>query len=147
MIYDSIKNHALYVTNERFKKAFEYILNYKGQAPGTYEVSDGIRALVQDRNTEPLEKRRFENHKRYADIQYLMEGEEMVGVTLCEDFNAAVPYNSENDVSYFEGQGKDVCMMKMQPGYFVLLYPQDIHMPLVGNGERVKKIVMKVLLD
>jgi YhcH/YjgK/YiaL family protein len=147
LVYDSIKNYKLYIQNEKFEKAFEYILNYSGQEPGTYEVCDGVRALVQDRNTEPAEKRRYENHKRYLDIQYLREGEESVGVTLCGEFKAETPYNGEKDTTYFEGQGKDICLMKMRPGYFVLLYPQDYHMPLIGDGSRVKKIVMKVLLD
>jgi YhcH/YjgK/YiaL family protein len=147
MIYDLIRNHKLYEYNDRYKRAFEYILNYKGQEPGRYELGDGVIALVQSRPTEPIEKRRFETHNKYADIQYILEGEEGQAHTLNgEGFQVSVPYNEETDVTFFSGQGKDMIRLPLKKGYFTLYYPQDYHMPIIGDGSIVRKIVMKVLL-
>ncbi len=147
MIYDSTQNHALYERNERYKKAFEFLLGYSSQAPGRYEICDGVYAMVQERSTEPAEKRQFEAHRRYADIQYCVEGSETIGVSLDKDFEVSVPYNAERDIEFYEGRGRDVALMPMRPGHFLLLYPHDFHMPLIGDGGRVRKIVVKVLLD
>jgi YhcH/YjgK/YiaL family protein len=147
MIYDSLEHHRLYEYNERYKRAFAYILGYKDQEPGRYDLGDGVIALVQSRPTEPREKRRFETHRRYADIQYLLEGAEVQAHTLNGGFEAPVPYNEETDVTYFRGEGKEVVTLPMKPGYFTLYFPHDYHMPIIGDGSTVRKIVMKVLLD
>jgi YhcH/YjgK/YiaL family protein len=147
MVYDLIKNCVLYERNGRYKKAFNYLLDYAGQKPGRYELGDGVIASVQDRPTASIEERRFENHKIYVDIQYLIEGNESVAVTLNSDFEIDTPYNEETDVAFFKGQGRDVSVLSMKPGYFLVLYPHDYHKPLIGDGSTVKKIVMKVPLD
>ena len=147
MIYDKIENHALYEYNDRYRRAFEYILNYEEQPVGKYDLGDGVIALVQDRASEPLEKRRFETHEKYADIQYLLDGVESPRATLNPDFEVSVPYNEETDVTFFAGMGKDVACFVIKPGYFTVYYPDDYHMPIIGDGGNLKKIVMKVLLD
>ncbi len=145
MVYDNIKNYKLYANSERFEKAFEFLLSAKDKAPGKYAVCDGVTANVQESVTHPISERKTETHKRHADIQYVIEGLELFGVSLEENLELAEPYDPVRDNEKYTS--KDVTLLPLLPGYFALVYPHDVHMSLVGDGQTVRKIVMKVLLD
>ena len=47
--------------------------------PGTVPLSDGNRILVQEGVTKAKEEKLCEAHRKYLDVQYIVEGEETVG--------------------------------------------------------------------
>jgi YhcH/YjgK/YiaL family protein len=55
----------------------------------------------------------------------------------------AVEYDADKDVMFLEGEG---VLVPVLPGRFVVLMPQDAHMPGIARGAagRVKKLVIKV---
>ena len=79
MIIDTIKNCGLYAAgNENLKKGFEFIKEFleNPKAVGKYEIDgDNIYAIVQEYETKAPGK--FESHKKYTDIQFLVSGKEL----------------------------------------------------------------------
>ena len=45
---------------------------------GRYDLENGVFASVQSYTTRPLEGSQMESHKKYCDLQYLIEGKEKI---------------------------------------------------------------------
>jgi YhcH/YjgK/YiaL family protein len=90
---------------------------------------------------------RYESHKKYIDIQYIIKGEELMGLTTLDKVEVAEPYNEENDITFYEYEGGDY--RKATPGNFLIFFPDDAHRPSITTGDTtlVKKIVVKVLIE
>jgi len=151
MITDNIQNAKDYYSlGENFQKGFEFLLhtNLSALENGKYEI-DGEKLFVsvQDYNTKPIQEGRFEAHKKYADIQFIIEGKEKLGYTNINNLIPSESYNEENDITFFESYGKGN-FVNVQQNDFVIFMPQDGHMPCLSIDENiyVKKAVVKVLL-
>ena len=126
MIKDNLKNAESYhKLGEGFKKGFEFLKNtdMKNLENGKYQIEgDDIFVSVQDYTTKPQEQGKFEAHKKYADIQFIIK-----------------------DIIFLEGDGDFV---NAKEGDFVIFMPEDAHMPCIAQNEPsyVKKAVVKVLL-
>jgi len=152
MIVDRIENAHLYTgIGKRIAKALEVLrdTDFAAKENGRYDIDgDNIYYLLQRYTTEPAEKRRPEAHEKYIDIQYLAEGEELMGYCLLEGLEIDTPYNEEKDIIFYK-QIKDIGRVNLLPGTFAVLFPQDGHMPkcqLDGPCE-VLKVVVKVKID
>ena len=69
--------------NKRFQTAFDFLRNSDllSLTPGTeISVGDGVLAKIQEYTTDPEETRKFETHRDYFDIQFVVRGEEFVGI-------------------------------------------------------------------
>lgn len=148
MIIDRLKNASLYFgLHKRLEAAFSYLQNtdFSEVEPGRYEVEGtNIYALVQQYESKPKEKGRWEAHRRYMDIQYIWEGEELFGYAYLDDLNT-ISYDENKDFVTLEGKGDFVTL---HSGSFVIVAPQDAHMPgiAISTPKPVKKIVVKVLI-
>lgn len=92
---------------------------------------------------------RYEAHRKYIDIQYMVEGEEYIYITDIENLQITEKYSEEKDVVFFEG-GENVKPEMMVPGKYLICYPQNGHKPSVRvteSGCVVKKVVFKVKID
>lgn len=92
---------------------------------------------------------RYEAHKKYIDIQYMVEGEELIYVTDIDNLQVSEPYSEEKDVMFFTG-GEDIKPEIMTSGKYLIFNTQDGHKPSVRVGEtgsEVKKVVFKVKID
>jgi len=89
----------------------------------------------------------YESHKKYIDIQYVAEGEEIIGLTTLDKVTVKEPYNEEKDIAFYEFEGGQY--MKATPGNFFLFFPEDVHRPSITTGDSVliKKIVVKILIE
>lgn len=115
-------------------------------AEGARFELDGERlfAFVQCYETHPNETP--EAHRRYIDIQYLIEGEELVGVAPLEEMTEEVEAKPENDIWFYHGETSPLPIGR---GRFLVLFPEDAHAPCLplGKAARVKKCVVKVLTE
>jgi len=147
MIIDQLKNASIYFgLGERFAKALHYLqsTDYSNFVPGKYEIEDkDIYALVQYYLTGE-KKDCLEAHRRYADIHYIVNGIEIMGVANKDDLNAG-EYDNITDYVPMKGEAS---FFAVYEGSFVIFYPQDAHMPglIFESPQMIKKIVMKVLL-
>jgi YhcH/YjgK/YiaL family protein len=150
MIYDVIENAEKYFHGkDKFYRAIKYAVEFDlCQPDGEYEV-DGraIFAKVQGYDTSPAEERKFESHERYADVQVLRQGSERQDVSLDKELEPLTPYDEVKDVIKLKAP-KEFSSLVMEPGKFVVFFPQDIHRPNCNlNGKcKVRKICMKVRL-
>lgn len=89
----------------------------------------------------------YESHKKYIDIQYVVEGEELIGLTTLDKVTVKEPYNEEKDIAFYDFEGGDY--LKATPGSFFLFFPEDVHRPSITAGDSilVKKIVFKILIN
>ncbi len=150
MIADIIENaHDYYKFGENFKKGFEFLKNtdLKNLANGKYEIDgDDIFVSVQDYKTKPESEGRWEAHKKYADIQFIIEGEEKIGFTNIQNCTPVTFYDDTNDIVFLEGKGD---FITVHENSFLIFLPQDAHMPCISidSPKFVKKAVVKVKIS
>jgi len=149
MITDNLKNAKLYYgLGERMEKALKYLQenDFSKFEPGKYVV-DGINvfALVQKYESKPMEIGKWEAHRKYIDIQYLVDGTERIGYAYIEDMKPIQNYNEGKDIAFTEGNGS---FLEMKGGMFAIFAPDDIHMPgiEIDKPQAIRKVVVKVLV-
>jgi len=151
MIADSIERSDRYdCLSERFATAFAFLrsADLASLTKGKHEIDgDSVYALVQEYTTYPAESRRMETHRRYADIQFVVSGEEIIvwaprdGLELVEDAFA------DRDIG-FHPAAPAATELNLQAGMFAVFFPADAHKPCceMGRASNVRKIVVKVAL-
>ena len=150
MIIDKIENsHRYKGLNTRIEKAFEYIRNtdLKNIQPGRYEIDgENVFALISDYKTKPESEGKLEAHRKYIDVQYVIEGEELMGYSPLGNQEILEPYKEENDIIFFKGEKS---FTKVSSGMFAIFFPEDVHMPGISseNISEVKKLVIKVRVN
>ena len=149
MILDTLDNYQLYSTiNERIAKGFAFLRNTDLDAipSGKHDIDgDTIFALVQEYQTKPLAECKLENHKKYIDIQYVIRGEEFMGITT-KNNQKILEVNEEKDYTFYEGS---TSLVRVSKGMFTIFFPDDLHQPCVQTESvsEVKKVVIKVLIQ
>ena len=83
---------------------------------------------------------KFEAHREYLDLQYILEGDEQMEYADLKYVTEVSPYVAENDAAFYQGEGS---RLKLHAGDFVIFYPTDAHKPGLGNGT-VRKVVVKI---
>jgi len=113
--------------------------------PGTVEI-DGknVYAMIQQYNTKPKAQGVWEAHRKYIDVQYVVTGAELMGYVNLNAL-AAGPYDTDKDYLLLKGEGN---FLHMPAGTFIILTPQDAHIPgvAVDAPEPVRKVVVKVAI-
>lgn len=148
MIYDKTENIELYFKEKSpLYKALKFAINFDSSQPdGRYEIEgDDIFALVSSYETKDLNELKFEAHKKYIDIQLLLQGSEFIDISFNKNLVVDKAYSKENDVALFK-QPKLFTSLLIEPGMFAVLYPHDIHQPCrkVESNNSVRKMVIKV---
>jgi YhcH/YjgK/YiaL family protein len=148
MIADTLKNRSQYASiSPRIKAGFDYLAktDFSKIAAGKYEIDgSNLFALVQEYDSITKEQGKWECHKNYIDIQYIVEGVEQIGVQNIDFLKVTTEYNPEKDIAFLSGDGDFVTLSKGSYGVF---FPQDAHMPKVAPGDKpgkVKKVVLKI---
>lgn len=150
MIVDKIENTNLYKNlGERIKKSFDYIkqTDLKNLKPGRYDIDeDNIFALISEYETKTESEGKLEAHRKYIDVQYVIEGEELMGYAPLGDQSILEPYKEENDIIFYKGEK---VFIKVTEGMFAIFFPEDVHMPGIQIEKKspVKKLVIKVKVD
>ncbi len=134
---------------DRLMLAFRFLQNHDPATaqPGTTEL-DGtqVYAMVQHYDSKPRAKGMWEAHRKYIDVQYVAAGEELMGYVNLGHVKAG-PYDASKDFLLAEGDGN---FLHMPAGTFIILTPQDAHMPQIAVNDQpqpVKKVVVKVAVD
>jgi YhcH/YjgK/YiaL family protein len=149
MIIDSLENYQLYkAINERIAKGFDFLRTTDLNAipSGKHDIDgDTIFALVQEYQTKPLSECKLESHKKFIDIQYMIRGEEMMGVTT-QNNQKIIEVNEEKDYTFYEGT---TSLVRVSKGMFTIFFPDDLHQPCVQteSAAEVKKVVIKVMME
>ena len=152
MIADSIENYSLYPFGPAWKTAFDFLKTLTPEtAPGKQLIQgDRLYAGIDVYDTKTRDTAKLETHRKYVDIQILLSGTEIIelfpkqGLTVCE------PYNPERDAEFYAAPAKTNMKITLNPGQFLVFFPEDAHMPCLTAGsipQTVKKVVVKVAVD
>lgn len=147
MIIDKLENaHLYYNLSKNLEKGLKYL-----QSNNMMLVEDGkhiidgenIFANVQSGMTKSPETTPWEAHKTYTDIQYIINGAEIMGWANVDDLNETSKYDEEKDVVFGTANGSYVTVNQ---GYFVIFTPEDAHKPMLRILEEkpIKKVIVKV---
>jgi YhcH/YjgK/YiaL family protein len=146
VIIDDLRCAAWYYgLGPRLAAGLRYLVDtdFSTVAPGRYQIEgQDLFALVQEYDTKSRDQGAWEAHRAYTDIQYVVTGAELMGYA-CIDRLQAGAYDAERDFLKLDGDG-DFALLRA--GTFMVLAPQDAHMPGVALAAsmRVKKVVVKV---
>ena len=111
---------------------------------GKSDIAEGLKAIISNASgkTKEASMSKFECHNKNIDIQLCIRGVETIGWTpreKCVTPNGG--YNEEKDVQlYFDSADT---FFQLTNGQFAIFFPEDVHAPMIGEGE-IKKLVIKV---
>jgi YhcH/YjgK/YiaL family protein len=147
MIFDEINRADLYYhLSSPLNDSFDFLRSKKFsyQNPHTYKIgTEGIYAIPQEYTPKKKADRSIESHRKYIDIQVMVEGTEYLGYA-DKNILHCVGYDEEHDTERLTGT---LTFLPFRKDYFAILFPQDAHMPGVkarGCTKIVKKVVIKV---
>jgi biofilm protein TabA len=147
MIIDSIANAYKYFgVHPLFSKAFDY-LNQTNleKGDGRFDIDgNNLKAIYSNKTGMTTEQStaKFECHNRHIDIQVCINGVETIGwKPRAKCTSQKGDYNPDKDVLFFNDEPD--MFFQLTNGQFVIFFPDDVHAPMIGEGE-IKKVVIKV---
>jgi len=132
---------------EKFRVAYKWLqeTDIANMPTGKYPLmGDDVIANVQEYTTKPAEEKRFETHEKFYDIQYIVSGEEMIGICR-RDGLEETQRKSESDVIFYADPAL-TGWAYLKAGDLVVVAPEDAHKPgcIAGEAMPVKKVVVKI---
>lgn len=149
MILDSLKNKAQYASlHPRFQQVFDFIdsTDVASLPCGRHDIDgDNIFVSVQELDLHEVSQARLELHRKYIDIQLLLDGPaEVFGWSEKKDcLTPETAFDEAKDIQLFTDIPQ--CFYTVAKGQFSILFPEDGHAPMLGEGH-VKKCIFKVAL-
>ena len=127
-------------------KAFGFMKehNLQEMPAGKYPIDgDHVFASVTEDSTKDFDKTTWESHRKYIDLQYIIKGEEMIGVCPVSQAVLTNPYDAKRDAANYSVKGT---IYSATPGTFFIFFPSDAHRPSItpGGNKVDKKLVIKV---
>ena len=106
---------------------------------------DKVYALFQRYETKPVNDSP-EAHKKYIDLQYLIDGEEFIGVAPLATMKKETEARPDGDIYFYEGE---TVKLPIGGGRFMVLFPEDAHAPCIaaGSSKPVHKVVIKIAVE
>ena len=85
-----------------------------------------------------------EVHRRYLDVHVPLDAPEIVGwKPLCDLKEVQQAYSEEKDCAFYSDRPSTY--FTVYPGQFLIVFPEDGHAPIIGEG-RLRKICAKIKL-
>lgn len=130
-----------------FGALFEYVKSHDllNAPPGRIGI-DGDNLYINNVCADGVDAGRqpLEVHRAYIDVHILLDGAERIGWKSLGDVTDEVkPYSGADDCALYGD--KPSAYIDLHPGQFMVAYPEDTHVPLIGNG-RIRKLIGKVKL-
>ena len=153
MVVTNIKSPEIQLyekLNEKFPKAFEIVKNVLESSCelGRYEVEGSeFYYMVQSYNTKAPGEAQFEAHKRYIDIQVMLEGEEIIRFESPNKLSVTKEYDADADYQLF-AMSREFDSVRLAKGDMTIIFPGEPHAPAIGTAaqpEKVRKLVIKIL--
>ena len=148
MIYDTLQNLHFY---ERVNDKLHFVQVFVDQnqlanlSDGRYDLEDGVYAMVGTHIVRT--EGQYEAHRKYADLQLILEGDEIIEYAHLSEMTHASAYDAKGDSILFDCAPQNRICLKMTPMRFAILFPEDAHKPLMAlNSRKSRKIIFKLPL-
>lgn len=149
MIYDKISNMKNYEGYSKIYEALSFLArlgNGELPEPGTELVKGESFCNPVEFTTKPEKECKFEAHRKYIDLHYIVEGVECIATADVKALEVVSPFDETKDAGFYEG--KEDGRYYLRSGDFMVCYPSDAHK--VGMMEQapgaVKKVVVKIMV-
>lgn len=134
--------------NPLFKQAFDYIKSHNllDTELGRIELQ-GDQLFINNSEVKALkaDDQILEIHRQYIDIHVLLSGQEIFGWLPAEKLKKLkTPFEEDTDFAFYTD--KPSTYITLVPGDFVIVYPEDAHAPIIGEG-LIRKLVVKIRID
>ena len=142
---------SYFKNKERWDKAFNFLNNNdltKLEIKRFDIDGDNLFATVSEYLSKDEKEAKFEAHRKYIDIQYVISGKEIINIAPVSTAKEIVtPYDEAKDIEFLRAE--KVVNYKATPSNFFIFFPGDAHRPGLKDGlnSTVRKIVIKVKVD
>ncbi|MGB8518131.1 MAG: YhcH/YjgK/YiaL family protein [Gallionella sp.] len=146
MIFSNLAKTSAYASlHPLFPRVFDYIrdTDLDGLAPGVHQIIEQkLFVIVENTRARKREEAKLEAHRKYIDIQLVLQGvDEMGWKPLADCHQPLSEYDEERDIRFF-ADTPDKWIVT--PAYhFCIFFPEDAHAPLVGSGA-IRKVIFKI---
>jgi len=123
------------------------VLQSKGELEeGTYNFEGGF-FKVQKGVTKAFTEGTFEAHKKYIDVQILIDGSEEIAWKEIKDLTEVIPYDEEKDAARYSGTFENKILINK--GMFWAAFPHDGHKAIshTTKQQSFTKIILKLPAD
>lgn len=149
MILDILENANSYESlNNAFGQAFDFLRrdDLASLEDGRHEIDgDRVFAIVAREKGRSRESAPLEAHRRYIDIQMVIDGKEEMGWRpLASCAAPRADYDGKADLAFFNDTPD--AWVTVNAGSFVVFLPADAHAPLVSK-RAIHKVVVKVAVE
>jgi YhcH/YjgK/YiaL family protein len=106
---------------------------------------DDAYVMIQRYETGDGANSKFESHRRYIDVHYIAEGEEVNGWERLDNLSPSTAYDADNDFQLFHVPST-YCKIRLQQGDMAIFFPEDGHMPRLyaQESDTVRKFMFKI---
>lgn len=119
-------------------------------APGKYTI-DGDKAFasIAEKPLKTLSISKFEHHQKHIDVQYVIKGEEKIGVAPFSKAHVVVPFSTKKDIGYYTEPKQFSHYYIATPSSIFIFFPENAHRPsLQTKTSKIdKKLVIKVVYN
>lgn len=147
MIFDDIKNIKNYPQIEGRVADFVLSLTENQECGKVFLSEDGLLfANVEEYQTKTHDFCRLEAHRKYIDIQILLEGVEELDYTDVEGLAVSETYDTARDIEFFAKPDRVLNKVVLKEGKFAYIPPTEAHQPQMAYKNepfKVKKVVVK----
>ncbi len=152
MIADIAENHRIYSgVHKDFDRAFAALgkcgsMTLPSENNSRIEV-DGLQVVVQHYTTKEFSEKKFEGHRKFIDIQYVLKGREIIYWANTRGLTPITEYNEERDhLSY--GDGPAYSPIRLADRQFAVFFPGDAHKTgcTWDKPSEITKLIVKVRL-
>jgi YhcH/YjgK/YiaL family protein len=115
-------------------------------APGRYDLGQGCYVNVDEYDTR--ENLVFEGHRRYVDVQLMVDGDELIHCAPLNHCLMVEEYSDEKDVAFYRCEGRPYATLQLRAGMAAVLKPWDLHAPCNRDQvRRNRKLVFKIPVE
>lgn len=105
---------------------------------------DDLFINVNDSKMVAPQEQKLEVHRRYADVHIPLSGVETIGWSPLSALKESyAPFDEPNDFALYSAEPQS--RFRVEPGQFLIAFPEDAHAPLIGKGQ-IRKLVAKIKL-
>ena len=149
MIFSTLSQAERYAKlHPLFPRAFDYIRNtdLNKLTVGIHPIIDKrLFVIVEEEQGRSREDAKLECHRKYIDIQLVLEGTDEMGWKPLADCHQPIDdYSEERDIRFFNDAADS--WISTPKNSFCIFFPEDAHAPLVSTG-KIRKCVFKIAVD
>ena len=142
------QSHRYAPLHPLFPRAFEFMrsTNLLALAPGIHNIIDEqLFAIVENVPGRSRAQAQLECHRKYIDIQLVLEGVDEMGWKPLHDCREPVAdYSAEKDIQFF--YDTPASWIATPPNTFCIFFPEDAHSPLISTGN-IHKVIFKIAVN